>query len=497
MRASSGARTVLVAGCLAGVWMCRPLTAAGEAGRSLYAGDGRVLRSEAGFVWLAERPGVDHVAASEGQTGVTLLPIDDAMRAPGDADDVVMRLDDGRYLARFHGLPYLTPYRAAAAVWRLIRAAGPGALAVGDGFELYTRDGLHALSAQHGSLALTRSDETATTWSFGCGFARGPYTRRWLSAARFDVDTGMYAAQVEGAVAWLREHAVSVRLPAGDLPLLVWDDPTLEPEPAVAYLMIDTLWAAKALGPYDPDLAEALEQALLSLGWYGNDLADTLFHTVTTPAHLAVSTDWVHGTRLDVCEVVGGGATGMTRVQLRVPEQRVDPAWAGSSSRQFVDSAVYTALSDYWNGAVERARARIRDILADTRASGGDLMFWDEERRWLVDQASRCDYDGTLGRCSEACPRCAPCGDAGCVFYVATYKLALLHYAARVTGLSEEPALAEPLAEIAHRLWQGQLADGGMPHLMFYLPDGAFLVSSAATGEASAIAVLSESVVVP
>jgi hypothetical protein len=284
-----------------------------------------------------------------------------------------------------------------------------------------------------------------------------------------------------------------VQLPDEDLPLLAWDDPTLQPEPTVAYLMTDTLWALKALHPYDPDLADTMQQALLSVGWYGNALADTLFHGVPEPAHRPVSTDPVHGTYLDSCVVHAEGAASTQRVQLRVPEVEVDVDWTAGSSAQFIDSAVYTALNELWNGDGDAARAHIRDVIQDSRSSGSDTMFWDSERRMLVDQASRCDYDSFTGLCSPQCLTCTPCDLASCRFYTASAKLGLLLYAARAMRLDSEPALAEPLAAMAARLWEGQRADGGIPHEIFYGSDGSLVEQGGATGEATAIVVLAYS----
>jgi hypothetical protein len=161
---------------------------------------------------------------------------------------------------------------------------------------------------------------------------------------------------------------------------------------------------------------------------------------------------------------------------------------------QFVDSAVYTALNDHWNGRTEPSRDRLRELIV--RSGADDAMFWDIERGVIVDQASRCDYDAFAGQCSSRCANCAICTE-NCFFYNASYKLGLVLYAARVTGLATDSALAPYLAQMDFRLWEGQLADGGVPHSMWYVSPGAYVLSSGATGEATAITVLANTLIPP
>jgi hypothetical protein len=70
-----------------------------------------------------------------------------------------------------------------------------------------------------------------------------------------------------------------------------------------------------------------------------------------------------------------------------------------------------------------------------------------------------------------------------------------LLYAGRVTGVASEPELVDRFNAIAFRLWEAQRDDGGLPHLAFYGPNAALLAKSGATGEATSIAVLTESLV--
>ena len=471
----NGVRTSLACWLLAAVSCSEPPpSAASEPGSEVTAGPhvlylrgGRALTADDARVWLGDRPA---------QAGATL-----GITLDGSADDMVLRTQRGRYLAQQGGRVGLSEHPADAIRWRVLREAGPGEVAIGEAFTLRSSDGRFArAAAEGGALELGAQPDT---FSLGCYFEPGPHAQRWQDAVSFGI-AAEHTAQVSRAVAWLQARTLRLQLPFGDLPLVVWNDPTLEPQPAVAYLMTDSLWTAKALGPYDPDLADALGDALLSLGWYGNGLADTLFHAVGEPAHAPTSSDAVHGTALGSCALAAGAGSA----QLRVPEVAVDPGWTAGNSAQFIDSAVYTALADFHVGKHVQALARLRDAIEDT--GGADAMFWDAERRVLIDQASRCDYDAATQRASQACPVRTACAADSCEIHVASLKLGLLLYAARVTGLEREPGPAQVLSSMRSRLWEGQLESGGIPHALHYAPDGRFLGASDATGEATALAVL-------
>jgi hypothetical protein len=70
-----------------------------------------------------------------------------------------------------------------------------------------------------------------------------------------------------------------------------------------------------------------------------------------------------------------------------------------------------------------------------------------------------------------------------------------LLYAGRVTGVASEPKFSRIFEGIEYRLWQSQHDDGGLAHITFYGPNAAVLLGDGSTGEATAIAVLAESVV--
>jgi hypothetical protein len=429
--------------------------------------------------------------------GFRVQPIAAPEAEPADGDHVWIRSQDGRYLTHWGRWAFLTRQQERALRWQVVRAAGTGALGLGEPFSLRTSDGRFELDTQRGVLVLRRARQSSAPWSLGCHFEAGPFTQHWSNAATFDIANGERASEVSRAVDWLRATTAHVRMPSGDLPLVVWDDPTLQPHPTVGYLMTDTLWAAKALEPYDPELSDTMQSALLSVGWYGNGLHEALFHGVTGLAHKPASNDIVHGTLVDQCGFASQPDRGRHTTQLYVPELSVDPAWTDGNSSQFIDSAVYTALNDFWHGDVEPAKARVRALITDNRGSGWDTMFWDNERWVLVDQASRCDYDAVIGSCSAACLSCNLCHGGDCRFYNAGYKLGLVLYAARAMGMAQERALSQPLANIEYRLWEAQHEDGGLAHLVSYAPNTALADKSGSTGEATAIAILAHTILGP
>lgn len=485
-KTSLSTRVVVFLVCAVSAWL-PPVAAASRKPLVMYAADGRVLYSKGPLLWLDERGTRVPDASLAFRLELVTAPDADVW----DGDTIWVRSNDGRYLTHWGEYLILTQRQQLATRWQVARANGAGLLEVGDAFSLRTGD--LELSEQHGSLAVLPERAGSATWSFGCYFEPGPFSERWSDSARFEVATGERGSAVARAVAWLQGNIRTLRMPAGDLPMITWDDPTLQPAPTVSYVITDSLWAAKALAPYDPDLAEAMQLGLVRAGWFGNGLHDTLFHPVDALAHRPASDDFVHGTLLDRCSLIG--AASAERTQLRVPELAPDQAWTDGNSTQFIDSAVYTALDEFWHGEVEQARARVREMIVDSRSAGFDTMFWDSERWISVDQAARCDYDAYVGACSPQCPGCTICEGAACIAYNASYKLGLLLYAGRVTGVASEPQLVAQFDAIEHRLWEGQRDDGGLPHVVFYGPNAALIAKSGATGEATSIAVLSQSLI--
>ena len=483
----TGCARMKIACLMAVCWLSPLIAAASERPYALYTADGRALHARGPLLWLGERG----AQVADASMSFRLEPVGAPDADAADGDQVWVRSQDGRYLSHWGRWAVLTQRPQRASSVRIVRALGAGMLRVGESFALRTSDGRFDFELRGGTVVLRRARPGAAPWSLGCQFERGRFEDAWPDAPAFELVRGERASDVARAVDWLRATTAEVRTPTGDLPLVTWDDPTLLEHETVSYLITDTLWAVKALAPYDPELSDDMRRGLLSVGWYGNGLHDALFHGVDALAHKPASSDVVHGTLIERCSLASQAAT----TQVYAPELSVDPAWTEGNSAQFIDSAIFTALNDFWHGEVEQAKARVRALITDHRGSGWDTMFWDNERWVLVDQASRCDYDAVVGACSAACPHCTVCQGDACRFHNASYKLGLVLYAARAMGLHDEPALSRALADIEYRLWEGQHEDGGLAHLSFYAPNGALADKTGSTGEATAIAVLAHSVV--
>jgi len=107
-------------------------------------------------------------------------------------------------------------------------------------------------------------------------------------------------------------------------------------------------------------------------------------------------------------------------------------------------------------------------------------MFWDDRTGVLVDYVNRGDWVA----CSQG-------KKPHCRHY--SFKLGVLVYAIRLVGMEQEV----PLARMKERLWSAQLASGGLGHFVDVRPDGTVTPGQDATGEATAIAVLTETLEAP
>jgi len=281
------------------------------------------------------------------------------------------------------------------------------------------------------------------------------------------------------AADWLRRHIETIERPGGAEPLRVvaWPDPTLAPDSPgrlAGYLITDTLWAAEALKPFDPEASAGLSRTLDVLGWTGNGLQEVLFRPVARMRHRSDDADPVHGRSLGVFPIEGGRT-----VDVRVMAQREDPAFEAGHPALFAEHAVYQALHDFWEGRGPEARRRVAGIVR--RDAPDDPIFWDADLGVLVDRASREDWrrlrDGERPTCR-----------------VASFKLGVLVYAIRLMGMEAE--VGDPLGAIRRRLATAQREDGGYAHFVEVGGDGAAtLARSGPTGEATAAAILSETVV--
>jgi hypothetical protein len=284
------------------------------------------------------------------------------------------------------------------------------------------------------------------------------------------------------AADWLKDHLVVI--PHQDnnceIRVIAWKDPTLEPanpDLLAGYLITDTLWAAKALRFFDSAIADEVETSLQCLGWYGNGLHDVLFHPLERILHRPADDDFVHGSSLGRFPVANGKT-----IDVRVMRQKWDADFNVGHPLLFAEHAVYQALFDYWQGRIKQARERVLKVVADHRTTDSkDRIFWDDEARILVDFVTIEDW---LAFQKGTRPDCRHC----------TFKLGLLLYAIRVLDLEHE--LASLLPGMRQRLWEAQHDRGGLAHFLDVQKDGTFDRGIGSTGEASAIAILSEVVTV-
>lgn len=289
-------------------------------------------------------------------------------------------------------------------------------------------------------------------------------------------------ARAARAAGWLRGHLVAVTRRAGEPPLRViaWKDPTLEPRNPnclAGYLIDDTLWSAKALKLFDPVATREMESSLQRAGWYGNGLHDVLFHPLQKILHCPADSDFVHGYSLGRFP-----AGGERVVDLRVFRQKWDASFDVGHPRLFAEHAVYRAIFDYWQGREDQAKLRIRNIVGP-RAAGPescatDCIMWDRDAQVLIDQVNLADWLAFQKGERD-----------GCRHY--TFKLGLLIYAIRLLGMEQE--LKEPMAGMKQRLWSAQ-TQSGVAHFVDVRTGGSATAGPGSTGEATAIAILAETI---
>jgi hypothetical protein len=286
-------------------------------------------------------------------------------------------------------------------------------------------------------------------------------------------------AKVNRSADWLRQHTVRVlwREAEAPIPVVAWKDPTLEPDkPALlaGYLITDTLWAAKALKPIDAKVAAEMENGLRRMGWYGNGLQDVLFHRLEKVRHRPVDVDFVHGHSLGRYTSTDGRL-----IDVRVFQQQWDAYYSVGHPRLFAEHAVYQALWDFWQDRRVEARRRIKEILTTQRTTDPEnIVFWDAQSGVLVDYVNYREWLAFTKDQTQS-------------FRHYTFKLGVLLYAIRLFNMESEA----PMSRFRDRLWSGQSATGGVAHFVDVARDGNVTVKSEPTGEASAIAILAETVV--
>ena len=318
------------------------------------------------------------------------------------------------------------------------------------------------------------------SWMPGDGdeVLKGEMSNPWQDAVAYRMpDDPVTKNRVTRAGDWLKSHLVSVPLPQDKfpIPVIAWKDPTLEPanpKLLAGYVITDTLWSAKALKLFDPVASQEMEAGLQHLGWYGNGLHDVLFHPIDTIRHRPADQDYVHGLSLGRFPIADGRG-----VNLRVFRQKWDAEFSVGHPSLFAEHAVYQALFDFWQGRREQARQRIFSVIQDDRKSNPrDRIFWDDRNGILIDYVN---YEEWLRFRRGEKPICRHF----------TFKLGVLLYAIRLLGM--EPEIGTRLKVMKQRLWDAQTESGGVAHFVEVRSDGV-IRRSEPTGEATAIAILSE-----
>ncbi len=303
----------------------------------------------------------------------------------------------------------------------------------------------------------------------------------WFDAVTYHLPADATSrSRMTRAADWLKEHLIVVpHQSAGcKMHVIAWKDPTLEPsDPRLmaGYLITDSLWAAKALRVHDPQVAQDIETGLYCCGWYGNGLQDVLFHRLDTILHRPADEDFVHGYSLGRFPMANGNT-----VDVRVFRQKRDADFNVGHPRLFAEHAIYEAMYDFWNGRTEQARQRVLNVVDDRRSSdSGDRIFWDRDAGILVDYVNLEDWIAFHRGDRSVCRH-------------STFKLGVLLYAIRVLALEER--LESLLPGMHQRLWDAQHETGGVAHFVDVAKNGAMVRGAGSTGEATAIAILVESV---
>jgi hypothetical protein len=355
-------------------------------------------------------------------------------------------------------------------------------------YRMLTTEPDHDTVSKRGRLRMwpgfLRAGPLAVLALFATGSAVSAQEERdgWRDSVAYDLpEAPATKGRVTRAAEWLTRHTVTVSRPADgrSIRVIAWKDPTLapdEPKLLAGYVITDTLWAAKALKPFDSEAASEIERGLRQLGWYGNGLHDVLFHPVDRMLHRSADQDMIHGHSLGRFSIAGGRS-----VDLRVFRQKWDADYEVGHPLLFAEHAAYQGICDFWKGRKEEARRRIVGIVRDDRStSPQDHVFWDRQAGILVDYVNREDW-----------PRFERGEIPTCRHY--SFKLGVLLYAIRLLGMEED--IGPSLEAMKRRLWSAQADDGGVAHFIDVRRDGVATPGRLnATGEASAIAILAETV---
>jgi hypothetical protein len=292
-------------------------------------------------------------------------------------------------------------------------------------------------------------------------------------------------ALVQGAQ-WLADHVVHVETASDTEPLalIAWWDPTLSSNRRdwVAYTITDTLWAAWALRPFAPELAEHLTRSLDRLHARSNGFMDQPFHLLDEFRLLPTDADRVHGSVLttayaDQDEAVSGPERPR-QVQVRV--MHFKPASEQENcdiAATFVDPAVYYAFHRFWNGDRDGAR---RILLRCLDPQAGIPVRYDQQLGLLLDAADREAHQALSS------------GDRARMPY-APFKQALFLFAARQMGLVGDGVPEQVAARLEQRILESQTESGAFRHVVFVDQHGARVgpvPAAGGTGESTAICLL-------
>src|SRR5215831_14612170 len=161
-------------------------------------------------------------------------------------------------------------------------------------------------------------ESTAQAVTGVCPILKGSFTNIWTDNPKFTaVADPPGGISISSATSWLTNHTIPVNLSTGEAGLLTaWNDDSLGGA-LVSYMLTDTLWALHALqtNPASAGVALQMKKTLVTAGWYGNFLYDSIFHDVGLQMFKIIGTnDIVHGTLLDGnCPSTDGSRTTQVR----------------------------------------------------------------------------------------------------------------------------------------------------------------------------------------
>jgi len=182
----------------------------------------------------------------------------------------------------------------------------------------------------------------------------------------------------------------------------------------------------------------------------------------------------VHGHSLGVYDASDG-----FKIDVRVFRHKWDARFDVGHPMLFAEHAVYRSLDDRWRSSADAARGRIRLVLI------GPVGLKDQTIRWMGHPGVLVDYvSQKQWRAFQA--------KRDCAIRNYTFKLALVLYSRRVLEL--EGDFPVQVRQMRQRLWSAQRRDGGIAHFVDVRADGESTPADDSTGEACAIAILSETV---